>query len=474
MTPPGNQNARQVALSVLNAFDEKKGDAANILHTVIERTEQKAQATDIVFGVIRNRIAIDMVITKIAETPVKRIKKKLLNILRIGAYELIYAIRTAEYAIVNDAVQLAHDLAGKKQAGFVNALLRNITRGIAERVSPLTDDNATRTLPQSAQSGCRFNMPILPNPKTSPAEYLHNAFSLPRWLISEWTDEFDYDKTLKVCFASNRRPSVFLWPNTLKTTAEELLEKLNVGGTENGELIVPESRRSAPMIRLKGRRNVTELSGFDEGLFIVQDPTAGSVISMLAPESGQIVIDLCAAPGTKTVRMALAMEDRGKIFASDIDDDRLKKVDQNCARLGITIVKAIKYSQFSNSISDFLPADTVLLDVPCSNTGVLSRRPEVRLRLKQKDIVSLAKTQLKLLNTAAEFLKPGGIICYSTCSIQRKENCMNIEKFLTQNPDFELKFQKLTLPSTDDDARYDYDGGYVAVMAKKLTENTSF
>jgi 16S rRNA (cytosine967-C5)-methyltransferase len=467
MAPAKNISARRLGLNVLDTFDAKTANAADILHAGIDRTTQKAQATDIVFGVIRNRSALDLIITKIAKTPLERIHKKLINILRIGIYELVFAPRTAEYAILNEAVQLAHDLTGKKQAGFVNVTLRNITRNILDRSAPLTDTYLSQILPHSPHAGCKFAATLLPDPKTAPAEYLHHAFSLPKWLVAEWLKEFAFEKTRRICFASNRRPSLFVHPNTLKITQQGLLEKLNSENPDIAEFTDSELLGVSDVIRIKASRPVSQLPGFDEGLFIVQDPAAASVTAMLAPKPGQTIIDLCAAPGTKTVRMAQAMNDQGKIIATDIDPERLQKVDRNCARLGITIVKTVPLSSLQKAVSELPAPDAVLLDVPCSNTGVLARRPEVRLKITKKTVSSLADTQLKLLNDAAKLITPGAQICYSTCSIQKKENCRNVQKFLTQNPDFELKFQKLTLPAPENDITCDHDGGYVALIVKK-------
>lgn len=467
MAPAKKISARRLGLGVLDTFETKPENAADMLHAQIDRTTQKAQATDIVFGVIRNRTALDLVLTKIAKTPPERIHKKLINILRIGIYELVFAPRTAEYAILNEAVQLAHDITGKKQAGFVNATLRNITRNILDRSAPLTDIHLSQILPHCPEAGCKFDATLLPDPKTAPAEYLHQAFSLPKWLVAEWLKEFAFEKTRWICFASNRRPSLFVHPNTLKTTSQELLEKLNSKDPGIAELIDSKLFDTSTMIRIKASRPVSQLPGFDEGLFIVQDPAAASVTGMLAPEPGQTVIDFCAAPGTKTVRMAQAMNDRGTIIATDIDHERLQKIGSNCTRLGITIVKTVPLGDLQKAISDSPAPDAVLLDVPCSNTGVLARRPEVRLRITKKAVSSLADTQLKLLNDTAKLIMPGAQICYSTCSIQKQENCANVQKFLTQNPDFQLKFQKLTLPAPENDITSEHDGGYVAVIVKK-------
>ncbi len=454
-----SKTSRQVALKVLNRFEVAGFNAGEILHGMIHQTEQKAQATDLVFGVIRNRFAIDMLIAQIGTAPVERIHKKLVNILRIAIYELVFAPKTAEYAIVNEAANLAGAVAGKKQVGFVNAVLRNISRSIADRTVSLTDADVLKTLPQSPQGGCLFQNTILPDPKTHPADYLSKAFSLPRWLIDNWLDEFGSEQTTQICFGSNRRPSVFLWPNTLKTTIDALAKRFTIDKIEFA------MDADQTMLKLKSHQPVFRLGGFDEGLFFVQDPTTAKAVQMLKPRPGWTVIDLCAAPGGKTVQMAQLMNNTGRIIATDIDHQRLGKVDANCKRLGVTIVETIAYDRLAQVITEIGRCDAVLLDVPCSNTGVLARRPEARLRITPEAVARLAQTQLQLLEKAARMASAGSKICYSTCSILKQENKEVAKQFLSKSPDFNLESQELILPRAAGD-RCDHDGGYIAILRK--------
>jgi len=458
------KTARQLALKVLNSFNPLKHDAAEILHKIIHKTDQRAAATDIVFGVIRNRHAADIIISKTASVPITRISKKILNILRIATYELIYTTDPAQYAIVNEAVNLAHTITGKKQAGFVNAVLRNIIRNIEQNRINLDTSDPSRTLPVSPKTGCQFRDDILPNPKTKPAAYLSDAFSLPKWLTDQWIDEFGFDVAKNICFASNRRPSIFLQPNTLKISTEALLEKLKALDDRSMELeILPEAK----MIRIKTHKPISDIDGFAQGLFTVQDPTAAAAADVLSPKPGQTIIDLCAAPGGKTIRMAQLMNNKGKIIATDIDNRRLEKVNQNCRRLGISIVQTVPYNQLYKTIAEISQCDAVMLDVPCSNTAVLARRCEARLRINKNFLKSLLKTQYQLLEKTGNFLTPTGKICYSTCSILKQENSSLLKAFLSANPNFYMHSEKRVLPSIADMTSYDYDGGYVAIIVKK-------
>jgi len=469
MTDNRQKSARDIAIDVLNRCDPKRDYVGPILNKLLSQTDQKQRATDLVLGTIRNRSAIDTVITAFTGRPIERITDKLLNIIRIATYELIYSPTTGQHAIVNEAVENAKILLGKKQVGFVNAVLRQITRHITNRQIGLSKTNPKRTLPQTPATGCEFDTDFLPDPESSPADYLSTVFSLPKWLVTDWLGEFGAELTRQICLASNRRPSVYLRPNSLKTTKKDLAKKFqraDIGfQIVDVQCSMPDTRRvsriesqESCMIKIESPRAVTQLPGFAEGLFTVQDITASQAVRILKPKSHWTILDLCAAPGTKTTQLAEATGDSAKIIATDIDSERLKKVKENNTRLGINSVDIVPYEELPDS-----KFDCVLLDVPCSNTGVLARRVEVRYRIKPQAIKELAKTQSELLDTAATMLKPHGIICYSTCSIQKAENNELIKNFLSNN-NFELEFEKLTLPSAQP---FDHDGGYMAIIRSK-------
>ncbi len=457
MTRRKTKTARAVAVAALNRFcqDDKYGYIEQILNGLMPQTDQKQRATDLVFGCIRNYSAIDMVIARFAGRPPGRIEPDLLNIIRVAAYELIYCPMTAGYAIVNEAVDSAGNFAGKKQAGFVNAVLRQVTRHIKNRQSPLSEANTQKTLPQTPTTGCQFDSEILPEPVAEPADYLSAAFSLAKWLVEDWLEQFGPENTRQICFASNRRVGIYLRANTLKITAAELAEKLQQAGV-NLEISPKEQ-----MIKLKSPSSITKLPGFAEGLFSVQDPAAALPVRLLQPQPDWTIFDLCAAPGTKTTQLAELTDDKAAIIATDIDGTRLQKIKENTDRLGIKSVTVVDYEKLERAISEFGPFDCVLADVPCSNTGVLSKRAEVRLRIKPKAVEKISKIQTGLLNLAARTVKPGGRICYSTCSIQKQENSGLVEDFLNGHPGFTVESERLTLPSAQD---FDHDGGYFAII----------
>ncbi len=461
-------SARAVSAEVLNQFDPKHDYASELLNKLLHKTKERQQATDLVFGTIRNLAAVDMVIAKFTDCPTDRIQTKVLNIIRIGSYALIYSPATPDYSIVNEAVENAKIFTGKKQVGFVNAALRQIARHITNRQTQLSKANMQRTLPQTLTTGCEFDTDILPDQKTSPADYLSAVFSLPKWLIKNWLDEYGVETARQICFASNRRPSIYLRPNTLKTTAQKLAQKLRLENIDAE--VVPDSE----MLKIKSPKDVTELPGFSKGEFIVQDITAAKPVHILKPKPGWKILDLCAAPGTKTTQLAEITGDKTQIFATDIDPQRLEKVKENITRLSIKNVKIFAYeelfheSEIGNRESETKftidKVNCILLDVPCSNTGVLAKRIEARYRITPKAIQALAKIQADILKTATSMIKPKGKICYSTCSIQKQENSELVKDFLQKNPGLELESEKLILPSAESS---DCDGGYTAIILRK-------
>ena len=452
---PSQKSPETLAAIALNRLTERTTEP--IPRELIEKTNQKQRTTDLVYGTIRNRSALDLVITSFADLPVKRISAKILNIIRIGSFELGLCPQTPVYSIVNEAVETAKKIAGQKQAAFVNAILRKIASHIENRNSPLSQETITRTLPQNTLTGCLFDSDFLPDYQKTNADYLSSAFSLPAWLISNWLEQFTPEQTRQICFASNRRPSVYLRPNILRTTVQDLTKKLQQAGIDFQ--IIDDS-----LIQLHSPKQISSLPGFAEGLFTIQDLAAAIPVKTLQPKPDWSILDLCAAPGTKTTQLAEQTADRAKIFATDIDEKRLSLIKENIERLKLKSITVFEYNELQKITDKEGLFDCVLLDVPCSNTAVLAKRPEVRLRITKQAIQSLAKKQLDILHKAAALVKSGGKICYSTCSLQLEENNLLVKKFLESSPDFSLEKDLLTLPSADSP---DHDGSYAAILIKR-------
>ncbi len=448
--------ARQLAASILNKAEKKKIFASELLKKELTKTEEKNRTTDLVTGCIRNRTAIDIVITKSSGRKIKNISPNLVNIIRIAAYELLYNPKTAEHAVINEAVELAKKRTNKKAAGFVNAVLRNIQRNIDIRDFQ-TDRLAASVLPTVDKRAVKFKNDIYPHPEKNLKNYLSQGFSLPDWLIKIWLKNFKRTQVIDICRASNRKPDIYIRPNSLKTSPEKLVTLLKEQSIDC--LMIPEFE----MIKILSSGDITSNDLFKKGFFTIQDPTAAIPAKLLSPLPETKILDLCAAPGTKTTQLAEITIDRADIYAADIDKNRLPLIEQNISRLDIKSVKIMTYEDIIEMAEEGPAFDFILLDVPCSNTGVLAKRPEVRHRITEKALEDLATKQKEILNLASKFLNPEGRLCYSTCSIQPEENSLLIEDFLKQNLGFQLKNEKLTLPACEP---HPIDGGYAAVLKK--------
>lgn len=457
MAQPASRSARSVAVEVLERFDPRHGYAATILDRLLDETDQKQRASDLVFGTIRNHLAIDTTIARFSGRPTKRIDRRVLNIARVGAYELLYCPETPEYSIVNEAVGLAKHAATTRQAGFVNAVLREIVRHVVNRDAALSAAAPTRVLIRTPSAGCEFDVDVLPD---SPVDYLSACFSLPSWLVAEWVDRLGPEAARGVCLASNRRPSLYVRINPLKTTAAEMLRLFQQNGVE-AEVAPPGETGAAGFLRVSGPQSVTALPGFSEGLFTVQDISAARAVGALDPQPGRTILDLCAAPGTKTTQLGELTRDAARIVATDVDAKRLERVRENVMRLGLGSVIITPYERFLEGTSGSF--DAVLVDAPCSNTGVLAKRVEARWRITPDSVAKLAKIQRSLLDQAATLLKPSACVCYSTCSVQKTENAEVVRAFLADHAQFKLTHEELTLPSAEGS---DHDGAYVALLAR--------
>ena len=450
-------SARQTALKVLRQYTAQRGDAAELLGALLEGTDRSGQATDLVYGVIRNSILLDRVLSVCAEVHKGNVKPGLWAILRLGVYELLYAPKTADYGIISEAVNLARGIGSHKSAGCVNAVLRSVQRHIAVRDGVSGAAAVTHSVPRADGSVCVFDTAVLPDPAVQSGVYLHLAWSLPQWLVQRWVTVYG-PAAAAICRASNRHPSVYAWPNTQRIGAEALMERFGGAGVS---------------CRLWGDRGAIQLCGagwpagldaFREGLFYIQDPAAEAMASFLDPQPGETVVDVCAAPGGKTLALALHMKDRGCIVASDVHADRLRRVDENVRRLALSCVRSLPAAALPAYVQSLARVDAVVVDVPCSNTGVLARRVEARRRLDRRPDASILKVQASLLETAGSLLKPGGKLLYSTCSILPEENEDQIQYFLGAHRGFTLVKQIITLPSTEKADFFDHDGGYMALL----------
>jgi 16S rRNA (cytosine967-C5)-methyltransferase len=451
--------ARSLALQVL--LDCRHGDAfvQEVLDTHLNRASlspaDRRLATHLAYGVLRRRGSLDALLHPLLARPQHEVEPWLWDALRVGAYQLALLSHVPAHAALNETVELAALWGRPGAKGFLNGVLRSLLRLLTDE---RTDRPAADALPLEKGAYRRLARPVLPDPATKPVEYL-TAFSLPRWLAHRWAERYPWDECVRLGFWFAGPAPLWLRVNPLRTDLVTLLAALGEAGVEAEPGDHPQA------VRLEESAAIRELPGYAEGWFTVQDQSAMRVVSALDPRPGWRILDLCAAPGGKTTHLAELMRNEGQVIACDVDDERLKTVGELCARLGVSIVQTRCLASGGREAPDEEPPagpfDAVLADVPCSNTGVLGRRPEVRWRLKPGDFAHLVRLQTKLLLWAGERVRPGGVVVYSTCSVEPQENGGVVRAALRGLRELELEAEEEQVPGRP------ADGGYWARLRRR-------
>jgi len=409
-------NPRELALQVL--LKVEKGSYSNLeLNAQFKKgidSQDKKLAAELVYGVIKNRIRIDYIISKISNTSINKLDDFILNILRIGVYQIIFLDKIPPYAAVSESVNLAKKYR-KFSASFVNAVLRNIIRKLGEIEYP--------------------------DEKNEPERFLSVYYSFPRWMVTRWVELFGFEFTKQLLQALNEKPKLCVRVNTLKIGIEELQKILIEEGYEVSKGLYLEEA-----IYFSKAQDFAESENFKKGYFQPQDEGSLLVVRALGVQKNDKVLDAAAAPGGKTTYIAQIMENKGEIVAWDLHPHRLELINKLCERLGVTIVKTEQKDagELDEKLVGYF--DRVLLDAPCSGLGVIRRKPDIKWSKKAEDILSLRSEQQKLLKTCSNYVKPGGIIVYSTCTIEPLENEDVIYSFLSENKNFQLDDLKPFLP----------------------------
>ncbi len=430
---------------------------------------EKRLASELAYGVCRRLITLDYLLEQYSSRPLKQIEPTILQILRVGLYQMLFQDAAADYAAVDQAVRQAQSIGRSGVDGFINAILRAVQRDV--RVLDIDADPPMprRQLLRDAGHLLEFQKDVFPDPGKQDVKYYSIQYGLPRWLTERWLKQFSSEQLRQVGLAINSRPPLTIRCNSLRTTPEELQKRLEETGHH--------ARRQGELLVLPDSASPQTLPGFAEGHFIVQDQAAGTVAPLLEPQAGQTILDLCAAPGGKTTHLAQIMNNSGCIVACDINEERLSLVHDNCRRLGITSVQTCLIEELTQKWKSG-QFDAILVDAPCSNTGVLARRVEARHLLTPADLRQRRRTQLELLEMAGRMVRPEGTVLYSTCSIDNQENEGLVETFLADHPEFTCQMTRLILPHpseatvnqvspSDDTPEKWTDGGFVAKLVRQ-------
>ena len=396
---------RKLALEALYKIDKEEAYSNIVLDELLNKNRNVLSNKDInfiselVYGVTTWKLTLDTIIQKYSKIKIKKISPWVINILRIGAYQIVFLDKVPKSAAVNESVNLCKKYGGKS-VGFVNAILRKVEKSDYLELFEIKNE----------------------------IEKISKTTSMPEWIVRELNKEFDPEKVNEIC--ENSKITIRI--NNLKITKNELKKSLQSKEIEVEDGIIED------FLYLKNVKNITNLDEYKKGLFTMQDESAGLTALVLDPKEGENILDCCSAPGGKTTYIAEIMNNNGNIIAWDLYKHRLNKVQENSKRLGINIIKT-KENDATILKEEYIEKfDRILIDAPCLGLGVMKRKPDIKWQRKFEDIEEISKIQEKILNTCSKYLKKGGILVYSTCSIIQSENEKIVENFL-KSESFELE-----------------------------------
>ena len=437
--------ARDVALEVLMQVDRANAWSDGSLKRTIAKNKldsrEAALATRLSYGVVQNKMLLDYYISCYCTQKAEKLEPVIRNILRIGGYQILFMDKIPHRAAVNEAVEQTKKNKREKAAGMVNAVLRKFVANW-------------------------MNMPALPNGST--AEYLSVRYSHPLWLVKRLMNLLGAEETEAFLQQNNEIVPTTIQVNPLKTTAEELEAELTQSGVS-----VEKHPWLSGCFEVSGTGDLENLPAFTEGRFMVQDAAARLVANIAQPAEDAKVLDMCAAPGGKSFALAFDMGDKGQIVSCDVHPHKLKLLESGAQRLGINNLRAVLADGTEHHAAWEQAADLVVADVPCSGLGIIRKKPDIRYK-KPEELAKLPALQMKILENAATYVRPGGTLIYSTCTILPEENEGVTEEFLARHIDFTLEEFVLPLPIGNSKGhltlwpqRFGTDGFYICRMRRK-------
>lgn len=405
-------NPRKMAVSALLKINNESSYSNLTLNSVfaeVDATSQdKALVTALVYGVLDRKITIDYVLSKFLKAPLKKVAPFTAEVLRTAVYQIIFMDKIPQSAAVNEAVKIIKKSKESHNSGFVNGVLRNILR--AETLLPKGDG----------------------------INDLSVIYSCPEAIVESFIADYGLEDCKSLLEESLKPASMTVRVNTLKTNIEAFKAEIGVEAVDTEPF---------GAVVLKRGIDVAKNEIYKKGYFHVQDIASQTVVKVLKPSENERVLDMCAAPGGKSFTMAENMNNKGEIISCDLYPQRVELIEKSAKRLGIEIIKTkvCDATEFDDSLGRF---DSILCDVPCSGLGIIRRKPDIKYK-DFDEFDELCEIQLKILNNAKNYLKKGGKILYSTCTLRKKENEQIVEKFLNENEDFTLKYSHTFMPHKD-------------------------
>lgn len=441
-----NINPRQVACDILYQVMNEGGFSNKLIQTKVDQSGMsdldKRFVRTLVYGIIEKSMTLDYWIEQLSSVKLKKIEPRTLIILKMALYQIAFMEKVPESAAVNEAVKLTKK-ANFKSTGFVNGILRSFLRLEGKWPSP--------------------------DPEKEPLKYLSMVYSHPIWLVERWTELFGKEGAEALMKADNEVPVISLRCNTLKTTVDQLIDALKAEGyVAEKHSLIPD----AVLLQKMGSKALHQLAVFEKGHFFVQDLSAMLVGHVAQPSQGDLILDMCAAPGGKSTHLAQLMGDQGKIIARDVNLFKTKQVDENLERMGIASVMTEVADALIFNENDMGKYDKLILDAPCSGLGIIRRKPEIRYNRVLNDLYQLRDIQKQMLENASQYVKIGGSLIYSTCTIDPIENDEILHWFLENHPSYTLADLPEGLRSLSDDGKIikmyqsieGFDGFYIAKL----------
>ena len=407
-----DKNRRIAYLTLMDVETKQAYSNLALNHQILSgKPDSPAFVRELVYGVLENKIYLDYIIEQFIKTPVSKLKSSDLNILRLGIYQLKFLDGVAEYAAVNESVDLAKKYCRGRE-GFVNGVLRSFLRAGKEVE--------------------------LPDRSKDEVQYLSIRYSYEPWIIELWMEQYTAEFVEELLAAGNKTPDLVIRVNLLKTSREDLKRRIIAKGyrAEDGFFC-------KEALHVEGRGLIGGKL-YNSGMFSVQDESSLLTVNMLDPQPDEMIMDVCAAPGGKTFAIAEKMKNRGSVAAWDIYKRKLAIIGREAERLGVTIVTTKTWDATQIDSSMIEKADRVLVDAPCSGLGVIRRKPEIKYKKKTREFNEFPNKQLAILSASSKYVRPGGILVYSTCTISPYENQQVIKEFLKRNKNF-IKDEELQL-----------------------------
>lgn len=405
-------NVREIAMHSLLSICKDDGYSNIVISQAIHKHKMEDRDrrfyTELVYGTLRYINYLDWIIFKISTRKLNKLDPICLAIIRMGLYQIFGMTKVPESAACNESVKLARKFGNVGMAKFVNALLRSSIRRRQELTIPSRDDN-----------------PLL---------YLALTYHQQEWLIREWIKEYGFDDTEKLCQYFDSIPTLCLRTNTTRISRDELIEQLKQEGLE-----AEKAAYSPEGIYVRDIPNISSVKALKDGLAIIQDEPSQLVAHVLDPQPHELILDVCAAPGGKTTHIAALGGPTCTVYGGDIYEHKLRLIENNAHHLGLSNIRIMLQNACTIGHSYANQADRVLVDAPCSGLGVLRHKIDLRWRKKPSDLKTLPALQKRILDSAAQCVKPGGILVYSTCTINEKENSGIVQQFLKDHPEFQLE-----------------------------------